>query len=76
MKSLTELNQRQYDKVVDSFKVRCFHVAYRTLRNITNNTARFAEAIALTSDTVLDLAKPEIRAGFHEWYYQFYGKKK
>ena len=75
MKNLTELTLRQHDKVIDVFKVRCFHTAYMTLHNINNNAARFAEAIAQTSDTVLDIAKPEVREAFYTWYYQFYSKK-
>lgn len=76
MKSLTELTQKQYDKVLDVFRVRCFHVAYMTLHDILDNTTRFAEAVSMTSDIVLDIAKPEIRDSFHKWYYTYYGRRK
>lgn len=76
MKSLTELTLKQYDKVLDIFRVRCFHVAYMTLHDIPDNSARFAEAIAKTSDIALDMAEPKMRESFHEWYYKYYGKGK
>ena len=69
------MTAREFQKVLDAFKVRCFHVAYRTLHDIRDNSIRFAEAIARTSDIVLDIAKPEVREGFHKWYYGFWAKK-
>jgi hypothetical protein len=56
----------------DIFRVRCFHLAYKLLRDIHDNTVRFITALTQTNDDIIDLSIPRIKAGYDRWYKEFY----
>jgi hypothetical protein len=59
---------------IDRFRVKCFQTAYKAFGNEKNPTLRFFKALEATSDTVLDMDIPSVRAGFNQWWKE-YGSK-